>query len=250
MGKSSMSFHFLQNLQNKEAYFETIIDEKHPLKRILKQFLLMNLLGFIYGIVMGCYNGFFQAISSGIKLPILFSLVIIICFPAFFIIQFVIGSRLSFAQMLTIIISSFTLINAIMVSFSTIVLFFLITGNNYSFLKLLHFAVFVLSAIFGMITIIEALKFSCEKKNIYPKTGVKVFYFWIIIIGFVGLQLGWSLRPFIGSKEEPFEIFRKKGGNIYQSLIGSLIDMFDGKDVSSGVVPEQENVENMELIDE
>ncbi len=229
MGRANISFNFLQNLQNKDEYFETMMDEKHASQRILKQFLIMNLLAFIYGIVMGCYNGFSQAISSGIKLPILFSLIIIICFPAFFIIQFIIGSKLSFTQMLTIIMSGFMLTNSIMVSFSTIVLFFLITGGNYSFLKLLHVAILTLSGIFGMRTIIEALKFSCEKKNIYPKTGVQVFKFWIFILFFVGAQLSWSLRPFIGSKEQPFEILRKQEGNFYQAVIISCMDILTGR---------------------
>ncbi len=250
MGKSNISFNFLQNLQNKEAYFETMMDEKEAIKRILKQFLFMNLLGFVYGIVMGCYNGFYQAVSSGIKLPILFSLIIIICFPAFFIIQFVMGSKLSFAQMLTIIISGFTLMGSIMVSFSTIVLFFLITGDNYSFLKLLHVAILTLSGMFGMRTVIEALKFSCEKKNIYPKTGVQVFKFWIFILFFVGAQLSWSLRPFIGSKDQPFEIFREKEGNFYQAVIVSFIDMLGSGEKSSVSVIDQEIHENSELFNE
>lgn len=98
-------------------------------------------------------------------MPVLFSLLILICFPAFYIIQSVLGPRLSLGQMISIILSGFVYTTAIMVSSSTIVLFFMITGGNYSFIKLLHVAVIAFAGIFGMKHIVDALTFSCEKKE-------------------------------------------------------------------------------------
>jgi hypothetical protein len=175
---------------------------------------------------MGSYNGFRQAISSGIKVPLLFSLALLVCFPAFFIIQHVLGSRLGFWQMFKVILSGFVMFALVMVSFVPIVIFFLITGNNYSFLKLLHVAIFGLSGFFGMKTILDALRFSCEKKKVYPKIGVTVFRFWILILAFVGMQLAWNLRPFIGSRELPFVLFRQREGNFYLAVIQATRDLF------------------------
>jgi len=149
----------------------------------------------------------------------------LICFPAFFIIQYALGSKLKFCQMFMIILSGFVITGLIMLSFSPIVIFFLITGCNYSFLKLLHVAIFGLSGIFGMKTILDALRFSCEKKNVYPKIGVVVFRFWILILAFVGMQLAWNLRPFVGSRGLPFELFRKREGNFYIAVIQSVGDL-------------------------
>jgi hypothetical protein len=64
----------------------------------------------------------------------------------------------------------------------------------------------------------------------------------------VGAQLSWSLRPFIESKEQPFEILRKKEGNFYQAVIVSFIDLLGGGGKSSEIGPKQENFENSELI--
>jgi hypothetical protein len=128
--------------------------------------------------------------------------------------------------MLKIILSGFVMVALVMVSFAPIVIFFLITGDNYSFLKLLHVAIFGLSGLFGVKTILEALRFSCEKKNVYPKVGVTVFRFWILILAFVGMQLAWNLRPFIGSRDLPFELFRIREGNFYLTVIraaGNLV---------------------------
>jgi hypothetical protein len=83
--------------------------------------------------------------------------------------------------------------------------------------------------------IIDALTYSCEKKKIYPKTGIAVFRFWIIILFFVGSQLSWSLRPFIGAKDKPFELFRKQEGNFYQALAGTLVDLLEHGGKPSGM---------------
>jgi len=232
--KGFFSSEFLPNFKDKDESIAKITDEKNISLKIFSQLVLVNLLALVYGAIMGCYNGFYQAVSSGVKMPILFSLLILICFPAFYIIQSVLGSRLSLWQMISIILSGFVYTTAIMVSFSTIVLFFMITGGNYPFIKLLHVAVIAFAGIFGMKHIVDALTFSCEKKKIYPKTGILVFRFWIVILFFVGSQLSWSLRPFIGSKDMPFELLREHRGNFYQALFQSLADLLEPHEKPSG----------------
>jgi len=149
-----------------------------------------------------------------------------ICFPAFYVIQYMLGSKLSLTQMINTILSGFVVLTTIMASFAPIVVFFMITGNNYAFLKLLHVGIFIFSSIFGMFTIIDALKFSCEKKSVYPKIGINIFKFWVIIFAFVGMQLAWNLRPFVGDRNLPMEIFREKEGNLYLAVFQSIGDLF------------------------
>jgi hypothetical protein len=176
---------------------------------------------------MGGYNGFYQALASGVKMPVLFLLLIVICFPALYVIQSVLGSKLSVSQMAAIILSGFIYTTSIMVSLAPIILFFMIIGWSYAFIQLLHVAVIALAGVFGMKHIVDALTYSCDKKKIYPKTGIVVFRFWIIILFFVGSQLSWSLRPFVGSKDKPFELFRVQEGNFYQAVIHSFVHLFD-----------------------
>jgi len=220
--KRMISFDYFPSFQEKDAFFEKISHEKDAPSIILTQFLLLVIFAFLYGFVMGIYNGGLQAVTAGFKIPVLFILSMIICFPAFFMVQYILGSKLKFHSMLAIILTGFVLTSAIMLSFSPIVIFFLITSSNYDFLKLLHVAIIGFAGIFGMRTVVEALKFSCEKKNVYPKIGVKIFQFWIIILAFVGMQLAWSLRPFIGAKDRPYQLLRKQEGNFYLAVIHSM----------------------------
>ena len=142
--------------------------------------------------------------------------------------------------MFAILLSGFVLTSSILAAFSTIILFFLIIGSPYNFMKLLHVGIFSLSGFFGMKTIVDALRYSCEKKSIYPKTGVTVFRFWIIIMFFVGTQLSWNLRPFIGSKGMPFQVFREQEGNFYKALFDTLISPFADEEISESAEPNSE----------
>jgi hypothetical protein len=189
--------------------------------------LFILLFTFIYGVVMGSYNGFQQSMITGIKIPCLIFLSLIVCFPALFVIQYMIGSTMTLYQMANIILAGFFVFSTISLSFAPIVVFFMITGDNYAFLKLLHVAIFTFSGIFAIKSIIEGLTFSCEKKNIYPKLGMKIFKIWVVILAFVSSQLAWNLRPFVGSHDLPLELFRHRQSNFYVAVIQSVADLFE-----------------------
>lgn len=212
----------LPSLQNRDEFFESVAHEERIGWRIWRMSTLFVGLTFFYGLVMGCYSGVLQALTAGIKVPLLFFLSLLICFPAFFVLQFILGSKMKLSQMTAIILSGFVLTGAIMVSFTPIVIFFILTGGNYHFLQLLHVAIFLLAGLFGMKAVLDALKFSCEQKSVYPQTGVVVFRFWVVILAFVGIQLAWNLRPFLAERDMPYALFRTYEGNFYTAVIYSI----------------------------
>ena len=85
------SFEYFPSLQNNEEFFNKIIGAERAGKRIANQLLLVILFSFLYGVIMGSYQGWLQAIAAGAKVSALFVLSLIICFPAFFIIQYILG---------------------------------------------------------------------------------------------------------------------------------------------------------------
>jgi hypothetical protein len=237
-------FSIFKVFQQSDEYFEMLSDSTFSRKYVYKQALFILLFTFIYGVVMGSYNGFLQCMITGIKIPCLIFLSLLICFPALFVIQYMIGSTLTMYQMANIILSGFFVFSTISLSFAPIVVFFMITSDNYSFIKLLHVAIFIFSGIFAVKTITEGLTFSCEKKNIYPKLGMKIFKIWVVILAFVSSQLAWNLRPFVGSRDLPLELFRAKESNFYVAVIQSAAGMFKtvgDKEKTIDKVPEQKS---------
>lgn len=221
MEKKNGFFEVFKIFQNTELFFEDR-NERESRQLIIYQLLTICVLTFLYGVVMGSYHSVLQSLAAGVKVTFLFLCAILICFPSFFVIQQVLGSKMTLRQMILIILSGFVLTSSIAFSFSPIIILFQLTGGNYHFLQLLHVVIFLFSGVFGMRLMVEALKFACEKKEIYPQTGVTVFRIWIIILAFVGIQLAWNLRPFLCNKNEEFKLFRHYEGNFYTAIVYSV----------------------------
>ena len=54
----------------------------------------------------------------------------------------------------------------------------------------------------------------------------KVFACWIIVFSLVGAQMGWVLRPFIGSPDLPFQWFRPRGSNFFEAVGNTFYSLF------------------------
>ena len=54
----------------------------------------------------------------------------------------------------------------------------------------------------------------------------KVFACWIIVFSFVGAQMGWVLRPFIGSPNMPFQWFRPRDSNFFEAVGNTIYNLF------------------------
>ena len=240
MEKISGFIEVFKIFQNPESYFEER-NEEQSRRLILNQVLIICVFTFLYGNVMGSYHSFLQSVVAGFKVTSLFLSAILICFPSFYVIQQVLGSKMTLKQMILIILSGFVLTSAIALSFAPIVVLFQVTGGNYHFLQLLHVGIFIFSGIFGMRLMIEALKFACEKKDIYPHIGVTVFRIWIIILAFVSIQIAWNLRPFLCNKTEEFKLFRKYEGNFYTAIIYSVQQLVQTTNSDQNIEVKPEN---------
>jgi hypothetical protein len=60
----------------------------------------------------------------------------------------------------------------------------------------------------------------------YRPASMTLLYIWIALFGFVGTQLAWTLRPFFGSPNEPFEPFRHLEGTFYADIFRTIGELF------------------------
>lgn len=65
--------------------------------------------------------------------------------------------------------------------------------------------------------------------QILGKHVKNVFRIWVIVFGLVGAQMGWVLRPFIGSPTAEFEWVREREGNFFESVTGHIKRLFDSE---------------------
>src|SRR5262249_22675816 len=124
------------------------ISEERDLKELTTQMVTSSAISLaVYGVVLGSSHSFFQAISSMVKLPLLFLATLAICLPTLYLFNLVFGARLSMMQAVTLIMVTITVTSVLTLAFAPISLFFLITAQSYQFFKLLNITILLLTSI-------------------------------------------------------------------------------------------------------
>lgn len=217
-------------LSDREQFYAEVVEgEGLPEKLSYSLSTLAGLCAF-YGAAAGAYAGPLQSLASAIKLPLLFLGSLAICFPGFFVVQVLVGSRLRLSQVLALVTGALALTSILLASIVPVTTFFLLTGANYYFLELLHVAIVLGAGLVGMAALHEGLAFACEKRGVYPKKAMTIMKVWAVLFAFVGVQMAWNLRPFLGDRGEPFQVFRRYEGNFYTGVVYSLQKLARGED--------------------
>ncbi|MCP2730140.1 actin-binding WH2 domain-containing protein [Limnofasciculus baicalensis] len=175
-----------------------------------------------YGGIIGSFHSWQQALSSGIKLPGLYLITLIICFPTLYFFNVLFGSRKSFGQYFAMLITAVSVISVLLFSFAPISLFFLISTNNYQFFVLLNVAVFSITGFIGVKFLYQGIRMLSQDDEEGQETRMSILQFWLILYAFVGTQLAWTLRPFFGNPGTEFVLFREMEGNFYLSLMQAI----------------------------
>ncbi len=188
----------------------------------------------LYGAVMGATNllqgseldlphKLMQIGVSALKVPVLFLLTCAIVLPPIYVSNAFVGSRLSFRQMLAVLLSALAVTTTVLASMATVALFFALTSQSYDFLKLLHVLFFVYAGLAGLAYQRRCLR---ELMPAGASTG-GLWVLWLVLYMFVGTQLAWVLRPFVGDPGTHFQVFRPRSGNFYESVTRSFGKMLD-----------------------
>lgn len=220
-------------LRQPESVWRQIAAER-DLGRLNRQLVLTSWVPLsIYGVVLGASNGLLQALASAVKLPVLFLLTLAICLPALYLFNLVFGSRLSASQTLAIVSSAIATTSVLTLGFAPIAVFFLLSAPGYGFFKLLNVAVLGLTGLAGLKVLLSGMqgvqRSSISSSMASPEApgpllvGNRLLLRgWLVLYAFVGTQLAWTLRPFFGAPELPFELFRKLEGNFYVNIFQTL----------------------------
>jgi hypothetical protein len=177
------------------------------------------------------------------KVPALFLLTLLICFPSLYVFSTLLGSRLSFVATLKTLLGVVAITVTVLSSFGPIVAFFSLSTENYPFMKLLNVAFFAVAGVLGVGALLRALRALLGPPPI-PVTGdvppvigrgstyadrgqiKQVFRIWILLYALVGAQMGWVLRPFIGDPHTPFAWFRAREANFFLDVWRTMQQLF------------------------
>jgi len=209
-------------LRDRQRFF-TEIREGIGLREKTRAMLVSGIVFFmLYGAVMGSTHSLLQALSSAVKLPVLFLATLVICSPTLYFFNVLFGSNQSLTQNFCLILTAITVTAVLLLSFAPIVLFFLLTTNHYQFFKLLNVAIFAITGSIGVTFLSQGMRVVSAGGREGARARRNVMRFWVVIYAFAGSQMAWTLRPFIGAPSMGFEMFRQLGGNFYANIFASI----------------------------
>ncbi|MCL5105545.1 MAG: hypothetical protein M1133_15730 [Armatimonadetes bacterium] len=227
-------------LRNREQVAADLQDEKKVRSNTASCFWVFILLTVFYGLVMGSQGlihgraeGWKFAVASGVKLPLLFLLTLVICFPLLYVLNVLIGPRARFRVILGLLVASISVTSIVLASCALILMFFMLSTRNYDFIKLLNWFIFVIAGAYGVWFLRRGVSglapATGEDSSDETKRGTAaIMNWWLITYGIVGAQMAWLMRPFIGTPDAPFSIFRAQDSNIYISIGQSIAKLFGG----------------------
>lgn len=222
---------FLRSLlSDRERFFEEVVEGAALRDKLRYAVVTVVVLSGFFGLVAGAYSGPAQAVSAGIKLPFLFFATFAVCFPALFVVQVLVGSRLRLLQVVVLVFGALALTSVLLAAFVPITAFFLLTGANYYFQHLLNIAIAGVAGLFGIYALHEGLSVVCEKRGVYPRRALTIMRAWAVLFAFVGVQLAWNLRPFLGDRNQPFRVFGTYQGNFYAAILYAVNKLMQGEE--------------------
>jgi hypothetical protein len=209
-------------LRERQQFLEDIREGVKLKSKIFGLLIASTVFFAIYGAILGASSTWMQCLVSAIKLPALYLLTLIICFPTLYFFNVMFGSKRSFEQYLTLLMTAVAMISVLLFGFAPVSLFFLISSSNYNFYLLLNVAIMAVTGFLGVNFIYQGMHFLSEQDTEGKDIRLNILRFWLGLYAFVGSQLGWTLRPFFGSPGMPFELFRNRESNFYMSLWESI----------------------------
>src|ERR1035438_7562671 len=187
-----------------------------------------------YGAAMGWWRDPQQALYVAIKFPLIILLTTLGNALINGMLAPLLGLNIPFRQCCSAIVMSFTIAAAILGAFSPLTVFMVwnapdmdsksISASAYNFILLTHVAVIALAGMTGNMRLFQLLAQLSGNRA----TTFRLLLAWLAGNLFLGSQLSWILRPFIGSPTLPVEFFRKAAvhGNFFEAVLHSLRQIF------------------------
>lgn len=169
----------------------------------------------LYGAVMAGWRSPRLSLVVAVKLPVLFLGTTAIVSVFNWMAASILGSGLRFRSTVFIVLASMAIGCWILISLAPVALFFLLSGvspagtheelrYSHNVILLTHIAILGIAGVAGNAALLKGLR-----RVVNPRCPPHaLFLSWLAAFAFVGCQLSWILRPFVGSPFYPVAFMR------------------------------------------
>lgn len=192
----------------------------------------------LYGAAMGWWRAPLQGLFVAIKFPLIILLVTLGNALLNAMLAPLLGLNIGLRPTFTAILMSFTIASMILGSFSPLAAFVVwntppmtsdvwVSSGPYSFILLTHVAVIAFAGVTANLRLFRLL----HELSGNLAVARRVLLAWLAGNLFLGSQLTWILRPFIGSPGLQVEFLRKTAfqGNFYEGVYHALVRLLNAQ---------------------
>jgi hypothetical protein len=160
--------------------------------------------GMQYGITMGSYAGvtsdrWLHLVYTALKVPILLGTTFLLSWPSFAVTNYLLGLGSDLKEALKIVLSCQAVVALTLASLSPFTALWYYSFRDYRMALLFNAVVYCVASLAGQFAIRRSYR-TLVRRNQRHRF---MLWVWIGVYSFVGVQLAWVLRPFVGS---PFEV--------------------------------------------
>jgi hypothetical protein len=185
---------------------------------------LVVIYGALYGATMGSFGGLLgagalQIVYSGVKVPLLLLATFVMSLPSFFVINSLMGLRRDFADAVRGLVATQAGLSVILASLAPFTLLWYLSVDGYTAAIVFNVAMFTVASVSAQ-WILRDYYQPLIARNRLHRWAQRA---WLAVYAFIGIQMGWMLRPFVGDPSSPVEFFREDSwGNAYLVVGGML----------------------------
>jgi hypothetical protein len=186
--------------------------------------------GAFYGAAMGSFGGIsgdraWQIVVAAVKVPLLLLATFGTSLPSFFVLNNLLGVRNDFGVALRALVRAQAGVTLMLAALTPYTLLWYASSANYPQALLFNGGMFAIASAAGQFL----LRAWYRPLLAYSKRHRWLLRFWLAIYIFVGIQMAWILRPFIGEPGTPVQFIRAESwGNAYVVVGRLVIDTFNG----------------------
>jgi hypothetical protein len=180
--------------------------------------------GCLYGAAMGSFacDSLSRAkliVYAGVKVPLLLFATTAICLPCFFVLNTLAGLRHAFTRAVRAIFAGQAGVALSLAAQSPLILFLYVSGVDHDAALLANGATFAFATAMGQVVLRAHYR-----DLIAAHSAHRVMLFaWMCLYTFVGIQMGWLLRPFVGSPDRLVTFFRAEPFSNAYVVVADLV---------------------------
>jgi len=213
-----MAFNSIDRLLRGQAPAQSLRDVRFRLGVLI-------IAGSTYGAVMGAFGGLRarQALYSATKVPLFLLATFALSLPSFFVVNTLVGLRNDFSRALAAIAGCQATLTLILVSLAPFTALWYLSDPQYPDAILFNALMFAVASFSAQIVLRRSYRPLIARNSRHrPMLGT-----WLCIYIFVGIQMAWVLRPFIGEPALPTRFLRPDAfSNAYISVAHIIADRF------------------------